>query len=692
MTLEEFAKDLREDVQTYAVTDGNFSRTAFVDCCANRLQEAGILSDFTPCFYKGTGEKKRALELDGYSFDELDDSFSLMIADYRKFTSEASITRTDANSLFGRVKGFIADSLSGKLKGAIEDSHPAHGLVLELLQRRSSTVRFKLYILTDALMSERIKELPEDSIAGIPCDLHIWDIARFYRAASSPTGDEDLEIDFSGLGGGIPCLSASVQADDYQAYLCVLPADVLADAYDKYGSRLLEGNVRAFLSNKVKVNQNIRKTILSAPAMFFAYNNGIACTASDVEIGNSGGQLLLKKAVGLQIVNGGQSTASLSMARRVDKANLAGIFIQMKLSVVPLETSIDIVPAISRSANSQNKVSDADFFSNHEFHRRIEGFSRRIWAPTTSGAQHETHWFYERARGQYLNEQSKLSKREKDRFLLQNPRTQLMTKTDLAKAENAWRQLPHEVSLGAQKNFIIFSRYAEPEWSKNSDQFNERYFRDAVARMILFKRTEEIVSKEPWYEGGYRANIVAYTVARLSLMIDSQFRDMCLDFNRIWARQGLSDVLESQLRIIAKAVADVIVSPESGFSNVTEWAKKQLCWQRASKLSIHVTDDLEKELTLKLFDASEKKSSKEEQKVLGGIERQALVFELGAEFWSRLSSWSQPRQLFTPDEMSILAVAAAIPKKIPSDKQSWRLIDLKQKAEADGFIWDRSQG
>lgn len=687
MTLEEFSKDFREDVHSYAVTDGNFSRSAFVDCCASRLEEAGILSDFTPCFYKGTGEKKRALELDGYSFDELDDSFSIVIADYRKFSSEASITRTDANGLFGRVKNFISESLNGRLKDAIEDSHPAHSLVLELLQRKTSTVRFKLYIVTDAVMSERIKELPEENIAGIPVDFHIWDISRFHRAAASPVGDEDLEIDFSGFDGGIPCLNASVRADDYRAYLCVLPADVLADAYDRYGSRLLEGNVRAFLSNKVKVNKSIRQTILTQPTMFFAYNNGIACTASEVEVaGEPGGQLLLKKALGLQIVNGGQSTASLSMARRIDKASLAGIFVQMKLSVVPPETSIDIVPAISRCANSQNKVSDADFFSNHEFHRRIEGFSRRIWAPAKSGAQLETHWFYERARGQYLNEQSKLSKRDKDRFLLQNPRSQLVTKTDLAKTENAWRQIPHDVSLGAQKNFLIFSRYAEPEWTRDSDQFNERYFRDVIARMILFNRTEEIVSNEPWYEGGYRANIVAYAMARLSLLISAEFRDMSLDFSKIWNRQALSEVLESQIRIISKAVAEVITSPESGFSNVTEWAKKQLCWQRATKLSIPIVDGFEKELTLKLYAASEKKASREEQKVLSGIERQALVFELGGPFWARLIAWGQPRMFFTPDEMSILSVGAGIPNKIPSDKQSWRLVDLKQRAEGEGFV------
>lgn len=686
MNLEEFAKDFYEDVRTYALTDGNFSRSAFVDCCASRLEEAGILSDFTPCYYKGAGEKKRALEIDGYSFDELDDSVSVIIADYRKFSSEASITRTDANGLFARIKNFIADSLSGRLKDAIEDSHPAHGLALELLQRKTSIVRFKLYIVTDAAMSERIKELPEEGIAGIPCDFHIWDISRFHRAAASPVGDGDLEIDFSVFDGGVPCLNASVRADDYQAYLCVLPANVLADAYDRYGSRLLEGNVRTFLSNKVKVNKSIRQTILTRPAMFFAYNNGIACTASAVEIEASGGQLLLKKAVGLQIVNGGQSTASLSMARRLDKADLAGIFVQMKLSVVPPENSIDIVPAISRCANSQNKVSDADFFSNHEFHRRMEGFSRRIWAPAKSGAQIETHWFYERARGQYLNEQSKLSKREKDRFLLQNPRNQLVTKTDLAKVENAWRQLPHEVSLGAQKNFLIFSRFAEPEWVRDSDQFNERYFRDAIARVILFKRTEEIVSEEPWYEGGYRANIVAYAIARLSLLISTEFRDMSLDFGKIWARQGLTEVLEAQVRLVSKAVAEVIISPESGFSNVTEWAKKQLCWQRAMKVTIPIVEGFEKELTLKLYEASERKSSREEQKVLSGIERQALVFELGGEFWARLKSWGQPRMLFTPDEISILNVGAAIPAKLPTEKQSWRLIELKQRAEAEGFV------
>lgn len=248
--------------------------------------------------------------------------------------------------------------------------------------------------------------------------------------------------------------------------------------------------------------------------------------------------VLITKAVDLQIVNGGQSTASLSNARRHDKANLDGIFVQMKLSVVPQETSVDVVPAISRCANSQNKVSDADFFSNHEFHRKLEGFSRKIWAPATNGAQHETHWFYERARGQYLNEQSKLTKRDRDRFVLQNPRDQLVTKTDLAKFENSWRQLPHDVSLGAQKNFAVYSKFAEPKWSKNADQFNEVFFKDVMSRARLLRATRNWFPTNP----GIREGIARTSWPIRSLVLQGLLRSNYPTLALTPARYGISNV------------------------------------------------------------------------------------------------------------------------------------------------------
>ena len=534
-------------------------------------------------------------------------------------------------------------------------------------------------------MSSRIKDWPEAKIAGVPTEFHIWDITRFQRAFESKTGKDDLEVNFQELvSGGVPCLAASVDSDEYRAYLCVIPGSALADIYDQYGSRLLEGNVRSFLSAKGRINKGIRQTILNRPDMFFAFNNGIACTASEVELSN-GAALRVLSASDLQIVNGGQTTASLAAARRNDRAALDNIFVQMKLSVVPPERSGQIIPEISRCANSQNRVSDADFFSNHEFHRRIEQISRKLWAPAVGGAQHGTQWFYERARGQYLNEQSRLTVSEKKKFLLQRPRHQLIAKTDLAKYENVWRQLPHVVSLGAQKNFMAFSSFATEAWDRNADEFNEEYFKRVVAKAILFRRTEQIVSKQPWYQGGYRANIVAYSVAKLSLMIDTEAPGRAMDFRSVWNKQALSFALESQITRIAEAVLDVIVSPEGGLQNITEWAKKEICWKRVAALELPLTSEFYKELIDKDEDVTRRKESRTEQKIEVGIEQQAAVFQLGAEYWKELRQYGIREGLLSPDDEGILAVGAAIPRRLPSEKQSARMMQIKLRLESEGF-------
>jgi len=352
--------------------------------------------------------------------------------------------------------------------------------------------------------------------------------------------------------------------------------------------------------------------------------------------------------------------------------------------VIPPETSGEVIPVISRCANSQNRVSEADFFSNHEFHRRMEQISRRLWAPPTGGAQFETHWFYERARGQYLNAQGRFTPSERKRFGLQNPRTQVITKTDLAKFENAWRQLPHTVSQGAQKNFLAFSSYATQEWLKSSDQFNDEYFKRLVAKAILFRWTEQLVSKQSWYQGGYRANVVAYSVAKLSQIISSEAPSKVLDFRSIWTRQGLTPAIEAQILTIASAVFEVIVSPQAGFQNVTEWCKKELCWKHASELEILLSRALFKELIDRDEDVQLKKDSKEVQKIAVGIETQTAVFQLGAPYWKALREWGSQEGLLSPDDAGILSVAVAMPRKLPTEKQSSRLMEIKARLELEG--------
>lgn len=617
---------------------------------------------------------------------QTDRSARLFLAEYKGGDEQETLTQTQAKTTFSRLQAFCEDAVSGRLHREIEESSPAFSFASSLFHQRASITRLRFYLITDAAMSARIRDWPEANIADIPTEFHIWDINRFHRAFDSQTGKDELEVDFTELvGGGISCLPASVSSDEYPTYLCVIPGLVLADIYDRFGSRLLEGNVRSFLTVKGRVNKGIRQTIMTLPHMFFAYNNGIACTASAADVGRTPSGMSLLKVTDLQIVNGGQTTASLAAARHNDKATLDHIFVQMKLSVIPPEASGQVIPEIARCANSQNRVSEADFFSNHEFHRRMEQISRRLWAPATDGAQYETHWFYERARGQYLNAQARFSPSERKRFGLLNPRAQVIAKTDLAKFDNAWRQLPHTVSQGAQKNFLAFSTYATQEWEKNSHQFNEEYFKRLVAKGILFRKTEQLVSKQPWYQGGYRANVVAYAVSKLSQMISTEAPSRALDFRSIWNRQNLTPALESELVRITEAVFNVIISPQAGFQNVTEWCKKELCWKRAAELELTLSSPLFKELIERDEDIQQTKDSKEAQKIEVGIEKQTVVFKLGAPYWKDLREWGARQGLLSPDDISFLNVAAAMPRKLPTEKQSSRLIEIKTRLESEGY-------
>ena len=251
----------------------------------------------------------------------------------------------------------------------------------------------------------------------------------------------------------------------------------------------------------------------------------------------------------------------------------------MKLTVIPdHEQAQVLIPKISRGSNSQNKVSDADFFSNHEFNIRMQQISRRIYAPAVNGLQYETHWFFERSRGQYEQEQSKMTQAEKKKYQMQNPKDQKITKTDFAKYQNSWKEYPYFVSLGAQKNFTKFANFIVDEWDKDDVQFNEQYYRDTVAVAIIFKCIDKLVPKQDWYEKGYKANIVVYTLSYLHFMIQKQFPGYGLNTRLIWDKQAVPDQLYDELIKMIKFVFLHITDESRPITNVTEWCKKEQCW------------------------------------------------------------------------------------------------------------------
>lgn len=539
-------------------------------------------------------------------------------------------------------------------------------------------------------MSAAIKNIEIEDYNGIPVEGQIWDIDRLFRVCCSEQGRQIIEIDFKEYcGEGIPCIEASsASTEQYSSYLGVIPGTVLADIYDKFGSKLLEGNVRSFLSTKVAVNKKIRGTILNNPEMFFAFNNGISATAMDVQIEDSDHGRFITFVRDFQIINGGQTTASISNARYKDKADLSSIFVQMKLTSIDETTpeeSDELIRNISRSSNSQNKVSDADFFASHPFHRRMEQISRHMFAPASDGAQYETKWFYERARGQYLQEQMRLTPAKKRQFELQNPKNKVIKKTDLAKVQNTWRGFPQVVSKGAQTNFNAFAEYIDEQWNLNDEQFNERYFQTTAALILMFQYLEKNITKQPWYEGGYRANIIYYTLAQFRRLLHNQYPGQDLDLMLIWNRQSVPEQVGEILIALAELVLLKITDPSRKVANVTQWCKRNDCWDEVKKISLDIPAGIESCLITIDEQKAAQKSAKKEQKVVNEIQVQATVVNYPVDMWKRLSEFVVRNHMVTPTDVSALTIACQMPSKIPNTYQCKRLLALLKKASAEGF-------
>jgi hypothetical protein len=417
--------------------------------------------------------------------------------------------------------------------------------------------------------------------------------------------------------------------------------------------------------------------------MFFAYNNGITATAEEITLRTRSGRLELTRLKNLQIVNGGQTTASIYAASRKQDVALSKVFVQMKLSIIPPARSEVVVPRISEYANSQNKVNAADFFANHPFHLRMKDFSERIFAPSADGSFRESKWFYERARGQYQDARSNLTASERRKFDLEYPKRQVFSKTDLAKFLSVWDGYPEIVSRGAQKNFAHFAERIGKAWSTNPDTFNEAFYRHSIAKTIVFRTTEALVTAQPWYEGGYRANIVAYAIAKLAYDVGETGGG--IDFEGIWRAQKVSSAMLEALTISAERVKEIITEPPPGtVKNVTEWAKQQACWSRVAAMKVQWPSILLDELLDSSAQKSSARSAVKEQKMLNSIEAQIAVVQTKPEVWRAVRQWGVERKLLSQKEIDILDVAAAMPNRSPTEKQCMFVMRTLAKLRMEG--------
>lgn len=558
-----FAEDLAQEILTEAEVEGVEAMRAevFTRRMIETLVESGELEEALSAYHRDRG-----VEVSGYGVDD-EDTLNLISSDYRGEIPPGSVTRTDVSTAFRRLEGFWERCRDRPYHEDLEESSDAHDMARHIHRVAPRVRRIRMFLVTDGLSAVEYME-PEER-DGVEVRRSIWDLARLQRLEASRHGREPVEVDLiSRHGRALPCLTAGTTGADYSAYLAVLPGALLADIYEEHGARLLELNVRSFLQASNKVNRGIRDSLAHEPERFLAYNNGISATASEIDLVDlpEGGRGIARIR-DLQIVNGGQTTASVHRARgRVD---LSRVGVQAKITVIDPERLDEVVPLISRYANSQNKVQEADLSANHPFHVELESLSRTVWAPATGETLRQTRWFYERARGSYRDAQNReLTSARRRAFKQVHPPSQRFTKTDVAKFENTWDQLPHEVSRGAQKNFTVFMGRLR---SRRTGSPDVTYFQRLVAKAILFRRAERIVTEQQF--GGYRANIVTYALAKLSHATAQR-----VDLVAIWDSQGLAEPLEVALAELSHLAYHVVVERTPGGANVTEWSKREQCW------------------------------------------------------------------------------------------------------------------
>lgn len=689
MNIEEFHADLQSDVRARAEVEGDFAAGAFTALMSDRLADVEEVDNLQILHYEGVGSKRQNLAVDGFDLDDSDGQISLAVIDWRGAEEVTVLSTTDAKKRLKTLEYFLAEAVQNFLEDALEESSIAYQLARDLRMRARNVSRYRLYLLTDARTSDRMKDVVSSEINGIPIEFHIWDLQRLHQIQESDSGRAEIEIELDEwLPDGLPVLRTAGKSNDFVTFLASVPGALVADLYGVYGSRLLESNVRSFLSARGAVNKGIKTTALSKPEMFLAYNNGITATATDVVVDNSGGVPVLRGIRNLQIVNGGQTTASLYNLRREAslKPDLTDIHVQMKLIVVDSAKAEEIVPDVSRYANSQNKVSTADFFSNSPFHRRIEDLSRRIVAPALAGKSYQTYWFYERTRGQYLNEKTRGTATQAKAFEARNPKVQVISKTDLAKFEVSWMQKPHVVSQGAQKNFMAFANSVAGNWEKSEADFNDLYFKNAVARAIMFKEIHADISAANWYRSdrGYLANIVTYTMAKIAYEIEQRGDGYVFAFNKVWVAQSLPKAVREYAVLVGLLVREVLTG-DRPVTNVTEWAKRAECWEKVQQISIPLPDAFLEVLDSPTKQSNSRKEAAATQKIDNGINAAMKVMSIPPEDWTKAITFSQQHRVLNEREISLLRLVAKSKPSVPTDRQSSVILLALQKLYDSGF-------
>ena len=636
------------------------------------LKESDIgLLDFEPCSYfaeasAGQGE----VSINGCYLSE-DNSELHLFAVVKADAVGAKVSSTDIRAAFDKAFRFYKRAVAkaeAPFHHQLDEALAPYASAKSIHEAKTFITAVNVFVFTDG-ECERVPIYSKE-VDGITFTPQFWDIERLHKQMVSGAEREEIVIDFKEEHGGtLPAMKMVESKGGYICYVGFINGAILAEMYAKHSSRLIEQNVRMYLQARGKVNAGIQTTIKESPGRFLAYNNGLSLTAKSVQISglNQSGQCQIERITELQIVNGAQTTGSIFHAFKKEGRDVSGLRVQFKLTV-PLSSDamVEMVSAISRYSNSQNAVKVTDLSANHPYHVELEKLSRSIYTPVKGDGSAPTRWYYERARGAYMIDRGNHPGAAWER---QNPANQMFTKVDLGKSEVTFWCQPQVVSKGGEKNFVHFME----QITEKSPKVDEDAFKEVVGRLIVTRSMEDVV--KGLKQGGYKANVVAYGLAYLYSQYGSR-----IDFRFIWQKQGVSDNFKKVLTVLAKRAYEHIVGT-TGSQNVTEWAKKDRCWETFAGKTIPI--ELGVEDGLKSSGAAPRVAA------AGGRNRpRTATKELPEEMrdpsaWLEMTKWSLDRDDYAPKQRLFMKGVSAILRK----KQEFTAAQVKWAIT----IWDSAK-
>ena len=644
--LDKFYSSFMQEIvsRQLANEDGETQEQAFTRYVLDLLSEAGETENAAVAFdEKALGTSKQH-KINGFAISDNYETIDLFISIYEVEEQVYTVQKSEVTRAATRITNFFRKAVYDDYVNEVAESSEifefAHTLA-NYGELKDNLIRVNVSILTNG---EYKGDIPDNTeICGYKIFYRVVDIKYIYQI--SEESHVPIEIDFKEEGFLVPCLPASSDNEDYQSFIAIIPGICLANLYERYGARLLEQNVRSFLQFSGKINKGIRDTIKKEPHMFLAFNNGLAATADHIELDED--NRYITKISNLQIVNGGQTTASIYHTFKKDKADISKIFVQAKVSVIKrIEEYSNIVSRISRYANTQNKVNDADFTANNPYLVALEKLSRCVLTPRTENSVNQTYWFFERARGKYKNLRMKegFTKVRQKAFDLKYPKNQMFTKVELAKYINAYSEVyegkklvigPHVVVKGNEKNFAKFINNNLPS---ALSKINNIYYEDTIAKAILFRAMDKLygTKKSETNIGELKQVVVPYTISLLTILTNNR-----LNLYKIWKEQSISEQLSSFLYDLMKQVNNFILK-ESPVSHYIEWSKKEECWEKIKQHTwAYNILDIEKDLVDDSQPIIRKEiffGDKQDNTVEHDME---IITSIPHQLWSKISEWGR---------------------------------------------------